>query len=51
MTSDLISLYIDAYRALKKLPNDALEATGGDATMFNIRCLLSQHGVSVEPMQ
>jgi hypothetical protein len=51
MTPALIAAYLDAYRALDALPNFAKEATEAGATMHNIRALLAEHGVSVEPMQ
>jgi hypothetical protein len=51
MTPDLIAAYLKAYLALDALPNFAKEATEAGTTMHNIRALLAEHGVSVEPMQ
>lgn len=51
MTPDLIAAYLAAYNALAALPNFAKEAMEAGTTMHNIRAILAEHGVSLEPMQ
>lgn len=51
MNPSLIAAYLAAYETLDALPASAKEATEAGTTMHNIRAILAEHGVSVEPMQ
>jgi hypothetical protein len=51
MSPELTATLLAAYHALDRLPNYLKQATEAGTTMFNLRRILAEQGVGVEPVQ